>query len=317
MESTDMRDLESILKELPSYAIYKQFSELHDIEFCQKHFKILLNLQDTNSNIPKFCHNISGIVKHLSENKEGNDISENCAYLNFYIYDTVQIMFRPHSEDINKILNNIYVDWYLINTKLLENKCPFNYRHHNNEIDKWNNMKIIYDYKKKNYNYIKDKINDYDTCIKYEKYLNKVKTIYDKKNSECCNTYHGQCKFYFFECEKIEHPDILLLQEINCPGLEKDSSRETHADGNNAASDNGSLKTSMVAISPFIGILVSFFLSYKFSPLGSWLRSKIQQSANIKDIPYNEDTEEPLAYESEYDDINLNNIPYNISYKNI
>ncbi|SBS91822.1 PIR Superfamily Protein [Plasmodium ovale curtisi] len=315
MGSKEIDDMESILKELPSYAIYKQFNELHDEVFCQTNFTNLLNLQNKNSNITEFCSNISGIIQHLYKNKGENCFRENCQYANFYIYDRIKIMFPLDSEIINSILGYIYLEWNLKNEKLLENKCSFKYYRKIDEVDIWNDMKIMYDYKK-NYKYIKDNTKDYETCKKYDKYLNEVKTIYDKKNSECCNTYHGQCKFYYYECKTIEHPDT-LLREINCSKLAKDSSRETQEDGNNASSDNGSLKTSMLAISPFIGILVSFFFSYKFSPLGSWLRSKIQQSVNIKDIPYNEDTEEPLAYESEYDDINPNNIPYNISYKNI
>ncbi|SBT01859.1 PIR Superfamily Protein [Plasmodium ovale curtisi] len=261
MESTDMRDVESILKELPSYAIYKQFSELRDIQFCQKHFTNLLNLQDKNSNITEFCNNISGIIQHLYKNKRENYFRENCQYVNFYIYDRIKIMFPPDSALINSILNNINIEWYLVNKNLLEEKCSFKYYHKTDEVDKWNVMKIIYDYKK-NYNYIKGKTNDYDACIKYGKYLNKVKKIYEIKKSECCDKDNGQCGIYFFECKTIEHPDT-LLQEINCPALATDNSRETHADGNKDSSDNGSLKTSMVAISPFIGILASFFLSYK------------------------------------------------------
>ncbi|SBT02512.1 PIR Superfamily Protein, partial [Plasmodium ovale curtisi] len=261
MGSKEIDDMRSILKELPSYAIYEQFSNLDNEEICKKHFTNLLKLQDPSSNITKFCNNISGIVKHLSENKEGNDISEKCEYVNFYIYDRVKINFLPYPTLMNNILGDIYLEWYLMSQELLENKCSFKYYRKIDEVDIWNDMKIMYDYKK-NYKYIKDNTKDYETCKKYDKYLNEVKTIYDKKNSECCNTYHGQCKFYFYECKTIEHPDT-LLREINCSKLAKDSSRETQEDGNNASSDNGSLKTSMLAISPFIGILVSFFFSYK------------------------------------------------------
>ncbi|SBS92113.1 PIR Superfamily Protein [Plasmodium ovale curtisi] len=315
MGSTEIDDMESTLIELPSYKKYEEFSKLHDEGICKTYFTNLLKLKDQSSNITEYCNNISGIVKHLSENKERNDISENCEYVNFYIYDRVKIKFSPYSQVTNEILSYIDFDWYLMNGKLLKKKCSFTYGQNINEIDKWNDMKIIYDYKK-NYNYIKNNTNYYDTCIKYEKYLNEVKKIYDKKNSECCDKNNDQCGIYFFKCKTIEHPDK-LIQKINCSKLAKDSSRVTQEDGNNASSDNGPLKTSMVAISPFIGLLVSFFFSYKFSPLGSWLRSKIQKSVNIKDIPYNEDTEEPLAYASEYADMNPNNIPYNISYKNI
>ncbi|SBT84978.1 PIR protein [Plasmodium ovale] len=314
MGSKEIDDMESILKGLPSYAIYKKFSELHDVEFCQKHFTNLLNLRNTNNNITELCNNISGIIQHMSEKEEENYISDNCAYLNFYIYHRVKIKFRSPSELINTILYKIYVDWFLMKTNLLESKCSFNYGQNVNEIDMWNDMKIMYDYKN-NYDYIKENTKDYATCKKYENYLNEVKTIYNKKNSECCDKNNDQCGIFFFKCNTIKSPDT-LLREINCPGLAKDNFHETEADGNKDSSNNGSLKTSVVAISPFIGILVSFFFSYKFSPLGSWLRSKIQ-GVNIKDIPYNEDTEELLAYESEYDDINTNNIPYNISYKNI
>ncbi|SBT02044.1 PIR Superfamily Protein [Plasmodium ovale curtisi] len=314
MGSKEIDDMKSTLIELPSYEKYEQFSNLDNKEICKKHFTNLLKLKDQISNITELCNNISGIIQHMSEKEEENYISDNCAYLNFYIYHRVKIKFRSPSELINTILYKIYVDWFLMKTNLLESKCSFNYGQNVNEIDMWNDMKIMYDYKN-NYDYIKENTKDYATCKKYENYLNEVKTIYDKKYSECCNKNNGQCNIYSFECNTIKHPGI-LLQEINCPGLEKDNSLETQADGNKDSSDNGFLKTSVVAISPFIGILVSFFFSYKFSPLGSWLRSKIQ-GVNINDIPYNEDTEESLEYESEYADINPNNIPYNISYKNI
>ncbi|SBS95921.1 PIR Superfamily Protein, partial [Plasmodium ovale curtisi] len=155
MGSTEIDDMESTLKELPSYKKYEEFSNLNNEDICKNYFTHLLNLQDKNSNITEFCHNISGIIRHISEKEEENYISDNCAYLSFYIYHRVKIKFRPHSEIIKNILNNIYVYWYIMNEKLLKNKCSFKYHHNNNEIDIWNDMKIMYDYKN-NYDYIKE-----------------------------------------------------------------------------------------------------------------------------------------------------------------
>ncbi|SBS92335.1 PIR Superfamily Protein, partial [Plasmodium ovale curtisi] len=86
MGSTEIDDMESTLKELPSYEKYEEFSNLNNEDICKNYFTHLLNLQDKNSNITEFCHNISGIIRHISEKEEENYISDNCAYLSFYIY---------------------------------------------------------------------------------------------------------------------------------------------------------------------------------------------------------------------------------------
>ncbi|SBT57229.1 PIR Superfamily Protein [Plasmodium ovale wallikeri] len=337
MDTSGIDELEDRLIHLPSYVMYNNFKSQNDVEYCKQYFKELLLLKANDSEIKNLCENAAGILKHVAEQlKTKSSIREYCAYFNFYIYDQIKKKFTSYlSSDIENIISEIHSGFRNINNVLLENKCSFKYTSSNIELDKWMNMKSMYDYNK-NYNIIENNyLTDDEKCKINKEYLKNIKPLYEKWNLPCCNG-TPECNFYYYDCDNIKDPDK-LLNKIKCNDLQKAHlhdpateagivlngegrglhSQDEQSIGDNNASSLGPLKSSITYSIPLIGTLIICSFLYKFSPLGSWLRSKIQQKVNIKDIPYNDGTDESLEYTSQYADINSNNIPYNISYQNI
>ncbi|SBS91824.1 PIR Superfamily Protein [Plasmodium ovale curtisi] len=338
MDTPGIDELEGRLIHLPSYIMYNNFKLKNDVEYCNRYFNKLLALKVNDSEIKNLCENAAGILKYLSEVKINKDIRDHCVYFNFYIYDQIKKKFSSYSSrDIENIISEIHYGWTNINRELLKDKCSFKYTIDNIELDKWINMKIMYDYNK-NYNYIENNYpTDDERCKINNEYLKNIKTLYKKWNLACCNG-GPKCNFYYYDCRNIKDPDE-LLNKIKCNDLLKahlhdpepearialsgEQGHDLHLQdeqsegGDNDASTLGPLKSSITFIVPLIGTpLICSFL-YKFSPLGPWLRSKIKQNINIKHITNNDSTDELLEYTSQYADINSNNIPYNISYQNI
>ncbi|SBT72625.1 Plasmodium vivax Vir protein, putative [Plasmodium ovale] len=316
------------LQHLPAYATYNDFENQNNEEFCNMYFDEVLKLQDQRNGIKDLCINIAGVLKDIQLNLSNKYyINYRCKYLNFYLYEQIRKRYGTHTrEDTDNIISAFHNGWYNIKSKLLKDECGYRYDR-DTTLEKWNDMKIIYDYKQ-NYNNIKENYHtDYNTCKINIEYLQNVKLIYEKWNSFCCSG-AIQCRYYYYDCDSKKDPEE-LLKHINCPESTKDDSlqaspegrigssaeqgRGSHLQGeeeiggDNDASIIDPLKTSMFVINPLIGIV--------FSPLGPWLRSQIKR--NIKHISKNEVTEESLEYISEYNDINSNNIPYNISYQHI
>ncbi|SBT02023.1 PIR protein [Plasmodium ovale] len=339
MDTSGIDELEGRLIHLPSYVMYNNLKSQNDIEYCNKYFNDLLLLKSNDSEIKNLCENAAGILKHVAEQlKTKSTIREYCAYFNFYIYYQIKKKFSSYSSsDIENIISEIHSGLGNINNVLSENKCSFKYTSSNIELDKWMDMKSMYDYNK-NYNYIENNYptND-ETCKINNEYLKNIKPLYEKWNVACCNG-GPKCNFYYYDCVNIKDPDE-LLNKIKCNDLPKADLRDSAPEagialsgekgydlhlqdeqsegGDNDASTLGPLKSSITFIVPLIGTpLICSFL-YKFSPLGPWLRSKIKQNINIKHITNNDSTDELLEYTSQYADINSNNIPYNISYQNI
>ncbi|SBT74644.1 PIR protein [Plasmodium ovale] len=339
MDTSGIDELESSLTHLPSYVMYNKFKAQNDEAYCNHYFNELLVLKDNDSKIKNLCENVAGILKYVAvQLKTKINIREYCAYFNFYIYYQIKKKFSSFlKDDIDNIISEIHSGFGNISNMLLENKCSFKYTSSNIELDKWMDMKNMYDYNK-NYNYIEKNYptND-ETCKINNEYLKNIKALYEKWHLACCNG-TPKCNFYYYDCRNIKDPDE-LLKKIKCNDLPKahlhgpapeaaivlsgKEGNDIHLqDEQRVRRDNdpstlGPLKSSITYSIPLIGTLIICSFLYKFSPLGPWLRSKIKRKINIKHISNNDGTDESLEYTSQYADINSNNIPYNISYQNI
>ncbi|SBT57235.1 PIR Superfamily Protein [Plasmodium ovale wallikeri] len=198
-----------------------EIDKMNDEAYCNTNFKELLQINNKDSSIKDLCKNAAGILKHIAEElKKDVDISVHCVYFNFYIYDQIKKKFSSYpSNDIGNIISDIHSGWRNINHELLKDKCSFKYTIDNIELDKWINMKIIYDYNK-NYDYIeKNYLTDDETCKTNKEYLKNIKPLYEKWSKVCCSE-TPECNFYYYDCYNIKDPDE-LLKIIKCNDLPK------------------------------------------------------------------------------------------------
>ncbi|SBS91829.1 PIR Superfamily Protein [Plasmodium ovale curtisi] len=339
MESSEIDKLESSLGHLPAYKIYKTFELQNDGQSCNTYFPGLLELHVKDSKITEFCKNVASIVKYISGLSDVKNIQEHCIYFNFYIYSLIKKKFSSFShEDKESIIYAIYDKWTNISKMLLKDKCSFKLEFRdNNDLNKWIDMKSIFDYIK-NYNFIN--INDFTTeeiCKAYIKYTENIKTLYEKYKPQCSQSNGYYCYFYYISWKKVPNPNE-LIKKLKCNEIMSSSSHrnghytafientglphDSHPEAKEKMEDTVTsthrpFKTSMVIVSPIIGILLITSFFYKFSPLGLWLRRKLQRKIYIKHISDKEDTEESLEGTEDHSDINSNSIPYNISYQHI
>ncbi|SBT72227.1 Plasmodium vivax Vir protein, putative [Plasmodium ovale] len=330
MDTPGIDELEKNLTHLPAYKIYSDFEKQNDSDFCQNYFKEALQLQDKHNEIEDLCYNIGGIFKNIHEEFQNEEnITEKCAYLNFYLYNKIKKKFGSNeTTDVQNIISAFFDGWFEIKAKLLKDNCSTKYDSSNTDLDKWKGMKCMYDYNK-NYSYIeKNYSNNDEQCKSYIQYLENIIPLHVKYNDECCSNEY-ECAFYYYYCEQRGNPDELL--EKLKSHLKQKETLQSLGPGNDVGSHEGQpligefpakgeegdndtsinpLKISMFVINPLIGSIL-------FSPLGHWIRSKMHRNINIKHISDNEDNNEVLGYTSEYADIDLNDIPYNISYQHI
>ncbi|SBT57231.1 PIR Superfamily Protein [Plasmodium ovale wallikeri] len=330
---------ENSLKDLPAYKVYSNFEKQNDNNFCQKYFTEVLELQYGHNKIKDLCYNIGGIFKNIYEEFQNKkDIIEKCEYLNFYLYNKIKKNFGSNeTTEIEKIISAFFDGWIKIRKQLLEDKCSYKNDIGNTDLEKWIDMKSIYDYIK-NYNFINTNYSTTEyTCKAYTKYTENIKKLYEKYKPECSqiNGYH--CYFYYISWDQVPNPNE-FINKLKCneilstashrngqytavtenTGLPHDSHPEAKEKmEDTVTSTHRPFKTSMIIISPMIGILLISSFFYKFSPLGLWLRKKLQRKIYIKHISDKEDAEDLLESTAEHIDINSNNFPYNISYQHI
>ncbi|SBT36721.1 PIR Superfamily Protein [Plasmodium ovale wallikeri] len=337
MDTLGIDELEKSLTHLPAYKIYDFFEKQKYENYCEIYFKEVLELQGKHDGIKDLCYNIGGIFKNIYEEfQKEKDITEKCAYLNFYLYNKIKKKFGSNkTTDVQNIISAFFDGWFKIKEELLNRNCSSKYDSLNTDLEKWKGMKCMYDYNK-NYSYIeKNYSNNDEQCKSYIQYLKSIIPLYVKYKGECCSSGYA-CVFYYYYCEQRGNPDELL--EKLKSHLKQKETLQSLGPGNDVGSHEGQpligefpakgeegdndtsinpLKISMFVINPLIGSILVFYLLNKFSPLGHWIRSKMHRNINIKHISDNEDNNEVLGYTSEYADIDLNDIPYNISYQHI
>ncbi|SBT59538.1 PIR Superfamily Protein [Plasmodium ovale wallikeri] len=280
--------------EIIKYAFFNTFAASeHYGKYCES----IKYVFTTYPGIEKICR---GLAEHMSliyrddNNDDNNTKIKDCRYLFYWMHEQV-VKIKKHNK------NTLYY-WYIhylieawkymnkILDKSNSNVCNLEYYDTNNENIK--KRKMLYDYCE-NYNYLQNDIFTGKYCDSYYYYLKKIDNLYNNFK-EVWSVNNGNIPEYIKDCEKNKPSD--LLQAPSCRNVERlgenvkinesyiydwDEGFEYLFHFPPSSDDSYGVVYTMI---PILGIFFFFLLLYKFTPVGSILRSlllrkKITQGA--------------------------------------
>ncbi|SBT73948.1 Plasmodium vivax Vir protein, putative [Plasmodium ovale] len=288
------------------------------------------NLKDVSSSLVKaLCY-----IKNLQLRSDFE--SETCDYLYYWLGDKI-FNHLSEKDKFSSLIDQLYAK---LKDLYNNNKCKIITSNINE--NNFRKIKDVYDYKK-NYGTIEKAIQDYgNTCSKeFRKYLDKSYESYEELYETCktCNEEH--CKqlkkiFSTYPNDKLKKLECTVKEAYRAQGADEhlratvvnrpldgslssggghlDSEQHMLFDPSGVPSAAGGSDMFMGIFFPFVGILIVFYLLYKFTPIGlkvnSFLRKKRIISRNIDDIE-NLELMDNIAEDEEKDtQRSLFNIPY-------
>ncbi|VUZ99352.1 PIR protein [Plasmodium vivax] len=336
---------------LKSYAIYNVFNKPVEVDGENRKCEELSTKLHTNKNFKKFCYMLSKNVTKVCEFLElPNSTSENCEFLNYWLYDALIKINFLNDENIksqSSLMDKISELWDASN---YNKKCDL-IKYNINTTD-FMHMKALYDYSK-HISAIEDNHNNHkdEQCRKqYCSYMKKVKKVYGIVNPLCTpQNNKPYCEILrkipqnkipsvflqnyectddemnddFIKYEKIFTNPLLAsaFEDSDNPSVQQEAGDTFHQpiSGQGQNSPEGSSSNSPVKVGlSLTGI--SFFpllLIYKFTPAGNLLRrvinKKIGTNYNTGEIPSGDWFSISRAHQN---DIQANR-EFNVLYQNM
>ncbi|VUZ99951.1 PIR protein [Plasmodium vivax] len=293
--------LSELLKELPLYIFYEKIHrELSNNgandNFAECNTK-LLSTDPKESKLLKLCksfHNVFSKASELNLYFKESSFNTRCFQMNLLLYSNVISITKE-----TNIIDKFYKALHTISKVAISNKqfCDIkNYEYHPEEFKK---MKYLYEFlftyydiyqkisqpgntKKQLYcNHIKENFRLYNSIKKncpelnkcsYKNELMQIKNIFSDhaKLSEI----YSKCNYEPTQCKEnsIETNDIPCLKEI----VSHSATPEIDSDQNNVGNEISKVLTYSIPS------LATLTMLYKFTPLGSWLYSKIKRTNNME-----------------------------------
>ncbi|GAW79597.1 variable surface protein [Plasmodium gonderi] len=298
-------------EELPSYKKYEELNKHNNIDkYCGDCKEILILEKDTPG-IYELCKKA---IKNLREVIKKENCNEWGEYFIYWIHDEKGKIIRENKiNNIENYMVKLFDVFYRIMDHLDIKNCIYYYNSHVS-LDKWKEMKNLHDYFK-NYSTISSCVSDptKNNCHIYCNYVNYISEIYKKNLKECCIYYYGvdqvaenRCPSYFI-CDKENNPYTLLskLECVNHPSREevdniydeatidrnvkliserynKQSNKSIYVyEASNSESEYDSFHVIMLTAFVCLGIFFTFFVFYKFTPLGICINRKILKKNRI------------------------------------
>ncbi|SBT51973.1 PIR Superfamily Protein [Plasmodium ovale wallikeri] len=331
-----MEDWDELLQGSPAYNVYDEFNSTLPMDGYENDFQSVINMKNSDSRIKNLCGRVVGILSTNSKLKSNNSNNrEYCMHLHFWLYDQIIKIFKPDSignAEIVDILKDMFDGWYNYNSHLSKITCSAKYSFVAT-FEEWNRGKILNDYFK-NFQYITNNYSPSDAkCEKYRSYLEYINEQYREYKKKCSYGDMTPCNYYYTDIEKY-NPNVLLskpsceirsAQMVNSTGSSGEMNEtlgtsvfpgtlELENVQDDSASSN-SVRNVLVAVSSsLLGIFIFFFVFYRLTPLGYWLRTRLL-SKRINDHNIYEEENEYLenTYEQEKKvyDRSGHNIGYN------
>ncbi|SBT36706.1 PIR Superfamily Protein [Plasmodium ovale wallikeri] len=316
---------------LPSNLNYSKFNNnRYDTSYgdyvkCEEFQKSLKNEHDA---IDNFCMKLTGILDQfnklrITELFEG----DSCSVVIYWMYDTLyeEIINKKVHSNIDEIIGNIWNFW-----EKLEGgkKCSFQGNLTDEEI--FNRSKKLY-YYAMDISTIQAKSQDLNfQCTEdYSRYIKAYVEEYKSVRSECEQTKDKEYCKLLEKIHKIRNKDDLYNLEPCTPvanaeletGNGMEDQREHEEDEAEVqASYSQSSSGSDIGVSvvfPLLGVLLISSVFYKFTPLGSWIRSRFLKKVSTRYNVDDEETENILDNPYEFSNTNSNNDEHNIGYQSV
>ncbi|SBS99884.1 PIR Superfamily Protein, partial [Plasmodium ovale curtisi] len=277
------------------------------------------------SGIKDFCLKLTGNLRNFNRLKFAGPFEKYpCTILNYWTHDQLfnVIIKKGTSNNITELISRIRPIWY----ELIEaSKCDVRSQMHIQNY--FSTMKKLY-YYAMDYEtiegYIRD--NDYKCNENIKNYLEDVDNLYNKTTGRCNSGRDLDCsvlkdievvykldKFKKLDCE-VE--TSILPSGPDRPHLEPHPPEDESGlmlDAKRDAMEASSSNTITGAIFPIFGSFILFFITYKFTPLKSWIQSRILSKKIIGHNMNEEDINESL--ENSYENFNaIKEYDHNISY---
>ncbi|SBT54204.1 PIR Superfamily Protein [Plasmodium ovale wallikeri] len=308
---------------LPSFKFYsrldkgdKNLLHGHNKIFFENFIKDRLNYLEHMSNIKEILLNAFIYIANM---KPGDDqYNERWNYLFYWMGEKVYEKVKEISDfSLNMdIINSL-------RKRMHENDEEYNDYFFKIKKSEFINLKKLYDYSQ-NYDAIKIKIDapDYECSREYNNYIVENHDLYNTIKVECVLDTTPYCKLF----TNITKDTLAKKKSIlNCYGA-KDTifSEEGRRHGLSdlaveTTPTNSGNPTAIIL--PVLGIFIIFFLLYKFTPLGTWIRTHfVRKKISRWEADVEETIDETLEenYKSEDDNslVNMHNIGYNpIDYR--
>ncbi|CAI7718340.1 hypothetical protein PVPAM_040008600 [Plasmodium vivax] len=227
------------------------------------------------------CHLATSYLMQLNPTNNSINITEACKYFNYWLYSVVLFEGRYQYDLPNFYKNLSYFQEEDICTEYIENISD-------DISTKIKNLIYIY----KNLNEISNSTcSDNCTCAKncYEKYMLYKDTCTQGKDKNLCRELENFREKYNSLTESVNKCDA---QYISFPSFQ------------------GSPLAATISIPVFTMSLISFvsFISYKFTPIGSWIHTKLTGGKKCENKQHQKT--EKLQYTTEYQEN-----PYRVSYQ--
>ncbi|SBT83732.1 PIR protein [Plasmodium ovale] len=327
-----MEDCNDTLKTLKIYSIYESFNKPklvdgNNVE-CEQLKHKLPHYPVFNSLCYKLSRNLKDVCIYLMNSTKN---TESCIYLNYWLYDLL-------------IKNNLLDNLDNISASEIVQKLPDLWRetNYNGKCDltqydisasDFNFMKILHDY---SFNYltideIKDNITDGECKRHYCTYINRVIHFYTTAESHCADTPQGTyCEifktvageknpnklFTTLKCTKNDLDDKLLQIPKN---YENEFLSFLPPSTDYILSDWPIFETTpnvgaKIGFSLFAISIISLFLLYKFTPMGSILCTIIRSKLNSSSFLREKLKLQLLKHNEVFEDEKSHNNEHNISY---
>ncbi|SBT52032.1 PIR Superfamily Protein [Plasmodium ovale wallikeri] len=254
-----------------------------------------------------FCLSLTGNLQNY-DNLPSLDLLDKhrCTFLNIWIYERLsKEKINLNSTKYALIKSKIINFWD--DFKMRKEECSWDFVSYINQTD-YDKMKRLYDYAL-NYKMLEFHIerNKYPCSQEDDDYIKKSIQLYNQAKSECVHdtTSKKYCKAFsditniytkdelsLLECKKTlssdeAHREIQSMLEKQGQGVEfrevavdahgileqRAHSSDVTLRSSEEISPYPALPSAMATVSPILGILLTFFVLHKFTPLGSWIHS--------------------------------------------
>ncbi|SBT02083.1 PIR Superfamily Protein [Plasmodium ovale curtisi] len=291
-------------KELFSEKFYqKRETDVLQLNKYKEHCDDIIFFPQKIGYMKYICKKILKYLEHSEQWEENKSVYDECILLNYWVYDTLNTYFNHNTDDTNDAFGTLQLKWsYLIDDsskKDFYKKCKPLYdmfKHHD-----WKRRKELYDY------YV-----DFDTlsrtakvipskCEEYYKIIEGKKSLYNHFENECLSNEYNCPELYkkfpdynpnkvlsSLPChEKIEAKKAaaaaeashraLTSQQYHSKGIQPGS----NSSGTGLTQENSEIgKTvghSVLGVAP---VLLTATALYRYTPIGSWIRSIGGNSTN-------------------------------------